>query len=185
VAIQGLGNVGSALAKLLLADGAGLLVGDIDGKRIKAIAMDSQCLNRCEVVSREDIYAVTCDVFSPCALGAVLNPETIPRLGCSIVAGSANNQLEVEVRDARSLSDRGILYAPDMVINAGGVSNAAVEYMCKRDGVAFDYGAVTKFTDRIIPNLKAIFNRAETSSITTHEAAIELALERIDAARPL
>lgn len=115
VLIQGVGDVGDPLARLLADVGARVLVSDLDDERAAAVARAVGG----EVVSPEAVYATECDVFAPCAVGAVLNRSTIPLLRCRIVAGSANNQLE-EDDDAERLRERGILYAPDYVVNAGG-----------------------------------------------------------------
>jgi leucine dehydrogenase len=112
VLVQGAGAVGSELVKLLQADGADVLVSDVDEARAAATGAT--------VVAAEDVYDVECDIYSPCAVGGTLNSATIPRLRCRIVGGSANNQL-LEPADARRLHERGILYAPDFIINAGGV----------------------------------------------------------------
>ena len=117
VLIQGVGEVGGRLAELLHADGAALLLSDVDAARVAQLAAR---LPGTQVVAPEDAYATECDVYSPCAMGATLNERTIPILRCSIVAGAANNQLETPA-DADRLRARGILYAPDYVINAGGI----------------------------------------------------------------
>ncbi len=115
VLIQGVGDVGTPLAELLAAEGAELLVSDLDAERAAGLAARLDA----EVVAAQQLYSTPCDVFAPCAIGGVLNVETIPRLACAIVAGSANNQL-AEPADAERLHERGILYAPDYVINGGG-----------------------------------------------------------------
>lgn len=115
VLVQGVGDVGKPLAELLAQAGAKLLVCDTDAARAESVAERSGG----SVVPAAEAYETECDVFSPCAVGAVLNPETIPRLRCRVVAGSANNQLRSS-EDADRLHARGILYAPDYVVNAGG-----------------------------------------------------------------
>lgn len=115
VLVQGVGDVGEPLARELAAAGARLLLSDVDGRRLRALAAELEA----EVVDPGAVYDTPCDVFAPCAVGAVLNAETIPRLRCRVVAGSANNQL-AESADAERLHRRGILYAPDFVINGGG-----------------------------------------------------------------
>ena len=112
VLVQGCGSVGGDLARALAADGAVVLVSDTDEERARATGF--------EVVPADDAIATECDVYAPCAVGGTLAAGTIPRLRCRIVAGSANNQL-VEPEDAQRLHERGILWAPDYVINAGGV----------------------------------------------------------------
>lgn len=115
VLIQGVGDVGAPLARMCAEAGASLLLSDVDQERATAVAAELGG----EVVAPEAVYDEPCDVYAPCAVGATLNGETIPRLRCDIVAGSANNQLAVE-EDAEHLGDRGILYAPDFIVNAGG-----------------------------------------------------------------
>ncbi|MFQ5967667.1 MAG: Glu/Leu/Phe/Val dehydrogenase dimerization domain-containing protein [Acidimicrobiia bacterium] len=115
VTIQGAGNVGRRLARLLAAEGARVIVSDLDAGRSEEIAADIGA----EVVEASEVYDTPCDVLSPCAIGGVLNAETIPRLKCRIVAGSANNMLATP-DDGDRLDERGILYVPDYVINAGG-----------------------------------------------------------------
>ncbi len=123
VAIQGVGSVGGGLARRLAADGARLTLADVNGDRAKALAAElgAHC------ISPDEILRVEADVVSPNALGAVLNRETIAALAAPIVAGGANNQLAT-AEDAEALHARGILYAPDYVINAGGIINVATEY---------------------------------------------------------
>jgi len=115
VLIQGVGDVGGPLARLLAEEGAELLVSDLDEGRAAAVAREVGG----RTVDGEAVYDTECDIFAPCAVGAVLHPATISRLRCRVVAGSANNQLRSE-EDARRLHDRDILYVPDYVINAGG-----------------------------------------------------------------
>ena len=126
-------------------------------------------------VSVDEIYDVECDIFSPCALGATLNEETIPRLRCVAIAGCANNQLAVD-SDIERIVERGILYAPDFVVNAGGVINIAAEtdgYSAERAG---------EMVDRIHDNLVAVFETAGIDGVNTHEAATLFAQRRIDQA---
>lgn len=115
VLVQGVGDVGEPLARMLSEEGAEVWVSDLDADRGARVAGEVGG----RVVAPEEAYGAECDVFAPCAVGAVLNPRTIPLLRCSVVAGSANNQLEAE-EDAERLHERGILYAPDYVVNAGG-----------------------------------------------------------------
>ena len=112
VLVQGAGSVGADLVRLLQADGAEVLVSDVDEERARSTGAT--------VISVDDVYDTECDVYSPCAVGGTLNAGTIQRLRCKIVGGSANNQL-AEPADSKRLLERGILYAPDFIINAGGV----------------------------------------------------------------
>lgn len=119
VLIQGVGDVGAPLARLLRGAGARLLLADLDPARAEALAAELGGAPECTAVPAAEVYDTECDVFAPCAVGAVLNEKTIPRLRCRVVAGSANNQLALR-EDAARLHERGILYAPDYLINGGG-----------------------------------------------------------------
>lgn len=121
VLVEGVGHVGSHLARSLSEAGARVLISDIDAERARTVgeALDA------EVVPAESAVAAVCDVYAPCAVGATLNRDSIPRLGCRIVAGSANNQL-AEPEDAQRLLERGIVYVPDYIINAGGALSFAL-----------------------------------------------------------
>jgi leucine dehydrogenase len=127
-----------------------------------------------KIVAPEEIVGIECDVFSPCALGASINPETIPALSCPIVAGGANNQLADEERDGRALADRGVLYVPDYVINAGGLINVYNELN------GYNRDRALLMTRHIYDNVQRIFQLAEEQSIPTHQAANHLAENRIE-----
>ncbi|ADU51264.1 leucine dehydrogenase [Thermaerobacter marianensis DSM 12885] len=170
VAIQGMGHVGYHLARLLHEAGARLVVTDVDPERARRAAREFGA----QVVSPEAIYDVECDVFAPCALGAILNDQTIPRLRCRIVAGSANNQL-AEPRHGEELARRGILYAPDYVINGGGVIHVADEYAPG----GYDRDRAFARVATIYDKVKAILTVAREQGITTAEAADRLAEQRI------
>jgi leucine dehydrogenase len=133
VAIQGVGAVGGGLARRLAADGARLTLADVNADRAKALAAELGA----QTVSAEAIMTVPADVFSPNALGAILDEQSIPRLAAGIVAGGANNQLATAA-DAQRIHARGILYAPDYVINAGGIINVATEYFQLGDRAAVE-----------------------------------------------
>ena len=115
------------------------------------------------------------DIFAPCALGGVLNPDTIPLLNCDIVAGAANNQLLDEIRDAEALKAREILYAPDFMVNAGGIINVSLELDVYNKDIAM------RMTERIYETSLKTFNMAEENQITTHQAALQMANDRIQA----
>lgn len=143
VAIQGVGSVGGGVARHLAAEGARLTLADIDAGRAEELA---QALGGM-AVPVDQIMTVPADVFSPCALGAILNETTIAALRVPIVAGGANNQLAVP-EDGDRVQARGILYAPDYVINAGGIINVALEYLEKADQAAVEQ-RVTGIPDRL------------------------------------
>ncbi len=171
VAIQGVGHVGYHLVAHMVEEGAQVFVSDIDQDNLAAVSADFAGV---EVVDPEAIYDVDCDVFAPCALGAVINDDTLPRLKCSIVCGSANNVL-AEDRHAVALQDRDILYAPDYVVNAGGLINVANELEgYNRDRALQQAAGIHDITLRI-------FQIARDQSITTLQAANHLAEMRIAA----
>lgn len=171
VAVQGIGKVGMDLVRRLTAVGAETIVTDPNAEAV-AFAVETY---GSKVVPLDEIYDIEGDVFSPCALGAVLNDETIPRLRCAAIAGSANNQLAVD-RDAEQIAGRGILYAPDFVVNAGGVINVAVE----KGGYSPERAAA--MVDRIYDNLTSVFATADEEGLDPHRAAMRFAERRIDAA---
>ena len=156
VAIQGCGSVGGGVARLLGKDGARLTLSDIDANRAKSLASEVGG----EAVAPDAIMSTTCDVFSPNALGAILDEEGIARLDCAIVAGGANNQL-ARGEHGRLLVERGILYAPDYVINAGGIINVSLEYLCRQRGEPCDINEVRKRIAQIPERLTAIWQEAE------------------------
>jgi leucine dehydrogenase len=169
VLVQGVGDVGARLAEQLAAAGARVLVADIDTERARAVAKEVAA----EVVRPAEAIGVECDVHAPCALGGTLSAETIPRLRCRIVAGSANNQL-AEPADAERLREAGILYAPDYVINAGGVL-----YAWGVEALHWDRATVETRLTGIGDTLGEIYARAESEGITTEVAAERLARARL------
>ncbi len=172
VAVQGLGHVGWHVAEHLHKSGAKLIVTDIDQARISQAKADFGA----EAVDVDHIYDAEADVFAPNALGAVINDETLPRLKVTVVAGSANNQL-AEDRHGAALRERGILYAPDYVINAGGIINIAYEGANYDKAKAFDHCA------GIFDTLSNLFERADREGVTTNVMADRLAEERLAGAR--
>lgn len=171
VLIQGLGDVGLPLARLLHEAGAELLVSDIDAARVEAFAEELSA----NVVASEDVVGTTCDVFAPCAIGAVLNAETVGQLECRAVAGSANNQLATDA-DADALHERGILYAPDYVVNAGG----AIAFGLMYRGID-DAEVIRTRILGIAESLREILGQAEESGESPERAARRKA-ERVLAA---
>ncbi len=173
VAVQGLGAVGMSLCEYLHRDGAELIVTDIAQKRIDYAVSELAAT----AVPSDEIYGVDCDVFAPCALGAVINDVTIPRLRAMIVAGSANNQL-AETRHAEALRQRGILYAPDFIINGGGVINIAQELEAGGYNRERAYARIEGIGDK----LTTTFRLAEERGIPTEAAAMIMAQERLQSA---
>ena len=171
VAIQGLGNVGFHLAGLLVADGATVYGADVNEDNLRR-AVDAHGV---EIVSTDDILVQEADVFAPCALGAVLDAQTVDSLRVGIVAGAANNQL-AEEQQADHLWDRGILYCPDFLINAGGI----IDVYHQRAGS--DRGVMREHVDRIEANLQEILFRSDRAGRSPHLVAEELAEEYLAAA---
>ena len=174
VVVQGVGHVGYHLCEDLVSDGAKLTVTDIDEGRIQRVVDDFGAT----AVGTEDVYGVDADIFAACALGAVINDDTLKVLKMDIVAGAANNQL-AEARHGQAIHDQGILYAPDYVINAGGLCNVygelqgwTPEQSRKKAGAIYD-------------TLLRIFQRAQAENIPTSEAADRVAWQRIIEARNL
>ncbi len=168
IAVQGLGHVGYELCRLLAAEGVVLYVADIDSSRLTRAAKEFGATS----VSPDKVYDLDIDVFAPCALGAVINDDTIARLRATIVAGSANNQL-AEQRHAQALSKANILYAPDYAINAGGIINIAHE------GPTYDRAAAFGQVSKIYDTLIEIFALARADGITPDAAAERIAAQRL------
>ena len=168
VALQGCGHVGYNLAKLLHEAGAKLIVSDVNESSVSR-AVDEFAAKRVET---SEIFGVDANVFAPCALGGVLNDQTIPELKVQIVAGAANNQL-LEEHHGTMLRERNILYAPDYVANAGGILNGCVELL----GWQAEH-ALNK-VDEIYDTVLRIFESAKAEGITTNKAADRLAEERL------
>ena len=173
VAVQGVGAVGAPLARMLSKVGARLVLADVDDVRAKELAEELEA----EVAPADQIAEVPCDVFVPCATGGVLNPETIPNLRCRVIAGAANNQLG-EPADAERLAARGVLYAPDYVVNAGGVIHL-VSYEMLDEGD----DEVAERLRGIGDTLTEVFARAQADGISTGAAADAIVAKRLAAAR--
>jgi leucine dehydrogenase len=173
VAVQGVGNVGYNLCRYLAGAGAKLVVADMNEARVRAASEEFGAA----AVALDDILFQQVDVLSPCALGAVLNERTIPGLQAPIVAGAANNQLET-LADGQRLSDAGILYAPDYVINGGGIINVASEYHGSESELE-----VMQLVEAIGPRLTRIFEVAAATGRPTNVIADEQARKIIAAAR--
>ena len=170
VAVQGVGNVGYQLCKYLSEASARLFVADIDGEKVKRVCAEFSAT----AVDLDGILSQQVDILAPCALGAILNETSIPNLRAAIVAGGANNQLKCDA-DGQRLADAGILYAPDYVINAGGIINVASEYY----GNSSD-AEVMRQTAAIGPRLTRIFEEAASSGRPTNEIADEQARRIIE-----
>lgn len=167
VGVEGLGHVGLDLVRRLSEAGASLIVTDINDTLVQKVVHQYGA----KAVSPDEIFSSDIDVFAPCALGGIINDETIPQLKCQIVAGSANNQL-AEVYHAGALEKRKILYAPDYIINAGGLINVTYE------GPNYDLEAVTNHVQGIYYTLLEIFETAKAYHMTTSDASDRTARER-------
>jgi leucine dehydrogenase len=169
VAVQGVGRVGRILVGRLTERGAAVTIADIDPGATERVTSEYDVT----VVSPDDIYAVECDIFCPCALGGIINDQTIKQLKCRIVAGAANSQLEDE-KHGDVLHKRGILYAPDYIINAGGLINVADEIY------GYDKQRAMRKTGAIKEVLTSILLSARDEGISTHQAADRFAERRIE-----
>ncbi|MXZ91332.1 MAG: Glu/Leu/Phe/Val dehydrogenase [Chloroflexi bacterium] len=172
VAMQGFGKVASHTAEHLLEEDARVIATDIS-----QAALDKARSMGVKVVGADDIYDTDCDIFAPCALGGVINAETIDRLRCRIVAGGANNQLAVP-EDGETLHRRGIIYAPDFLINAGGIINAAAEI-----GQPYNPDRSRQQTERIYEQMAAVLATSHKKEISTARAADLLAEQRLASVR--
>ncbi|MBI3236811.1 MAG: hypothetical protein HYZ48_03820 [Chlamydiales bacterium] len=165
IAIQGMGSVGSALAEFLFWHGAKLLVSDIDMEKCHAIASRFDAT----VLPPDQILKASCDVLAPCAMGGIINAQTIPFLRCRAIAGAANNQL-LKDHDANDLAGAGILYAPDFVINAGGLINVTQELELDGYSPTVSRNRIHKLFDQLM----VIYDIAEQNKSSTHQAAQSL-----------
>jgi leucine dehydrogenase len=179
VALQGVGHVGAYLAEKLAAEGARLVIADVDEAAARAVALRTGA----KVVSTEAIFDVEADVFAPCALGGAINADTLPRLKARIVAGGANNQL-ADAGIGAALRDRGVTYAPDFVINGGGIISIAAEIRALDRGGAYDPIWVETKLARLIDTLDAVLEQGTRERRPTQDIAVDIAQARIDAARP-
>ncbi|WP_017727034.1 branched-chain amino acid dehydrogenase [Halalkalibacterium ligniniphilum] len=169
VAVQGVGNVAYQLCKHLHEEGANLIVTDINKEAVERAVENFGA----KAVDVQDIYEVDCDIFAPCALGAVINDGTIPKLKAKVIAGAANNQLK-ETRHGDQIHEMGIVYAPDYVINAGGVINVADELN------GYNRERALKKVEGIYDNVSKVFEIAKRDGIPTYMAADRMAEERIE-----
>ncbi len=170
ILVQGIGHVGETLVKHVTDEGAQVIINDINESRLKEL---SEKYNA-NVVLGSDIYGLDVDIYAPCAMGATLNDTTIHQLNAKVIAGAANNQLADEVKHGRLLKEKGIAYAPDFLINAGGIINvyAEIEGYGKEESI--------KKTENIYNTTLEIFDFAEKNNVTTHRAAFDIAQQRID-----
>ena len=171
VLVQGVGHVGYYLVEDLVKEGAKVMISDISDEKLKNVSSEFGAT----VIPSDEIFDVDMDIYAPCALGATLNDNTIPRLKCQIVAGAANNQLAEEEKHGYMLMDKGIIYAPDFVINAGGLINVYKEYLGN-----YNRDRAYRKAEQIYDTCLAIQEVSEDNKISPQEAAIELAIKRIE-----
>ena len=185
VAVQGIGAVGLELCKLLRQDGVEIFMADVDAQRLKDA---KDVLGGCHIVGLDEIYEIEAEVFAPCAMGGVLNDETIPKLKAHIIAGAANNQLLKAHHDIQLL-DKRILYVPDYVINSGGVICVGYEYFRNFGYNPLDFEisreSMVAHVERIGATVTEVLQYAAREQIGTGEAADKIAEERFIGGRPL
>jgi len=169
VAVQGVGNVAYALCRHLHEEGAKLIVTDINKEAVRNAVEEFGAT----AVDPNEIYSVSCDIFAPCALGAIINDETIPQLKAKVIAGSANNQLK-DTKHGDIIHEMGIVYAPDYVINAGGVINVADELY------GYNRERAMKKIEQIYNNIEKVIEISKRDGIPTYVAADRMAEERIE-----
>jgi leucine dehydrogenase len=169
VVVQGVGHVGKNLVKHLIEEGANVIINDVNKQRLNKLAQQFGA----KIIMGDAIFDLDMDIYAPCALGATVNPDTISRLKCEIIAGAANNQLADEQRDSQLCADKGICYAPDFLINAGGLINVYSELK------GYNREDALRQTREIYNTTLEILNKAELENITTHSAALEIAQQRI------
>lgn len=170
VGVQGVGQVGMHLVEYLAKENAVVSIADLSIDKARRLAQQFGV----NVVDLNEIYDLDLDIYAPCALGATINDETISRLQCSIIAGAANNQLEDELRHGYMLLDRSITYAPDFLINAGGLMNVYHEFLGN-----YNRKGVMEQAEKIYDTCMNILNYAESEKMSTQDAAIRLAEKRI------
>jgi len=170
VLVQGIGHVGEVLVQHLTESGAIVTIADINEDRLHAVGQKYGA----KIFTGDDLYSAEVDIYAPCALGATINDTTIHKIQAKVIAGAANNQLANEAIHGTILKDKGILYAPDFLINAGGVINVYSEL------ANLTRAQVMEKTENIYNTSLEIFKFAETNNITTHQAAMSIAQKRID-----
>ncbi|WP_440881739.1 Glu/Leu/Phe/Val family dehydrogenase [Tenacibaculum sp. C7A-26P2] len=170
ILVQGIGHVGEALVKYITDEGAEVILNDINESRLEELSKKYNA----KVALGNDVYELDIDIYAPCALGATLNDKTINQLNAKVIAGAANNQLENEIRHGKLLKDKGIAYAPDFLINAGGIINVYAEVS------GYGKEEIMKRTENIYDTTLDIFYLAQKENITPHRAAFDIAQSRIN-----
>ena len=170
VLVQGIGHVGETLVEYLTKEGAIVTIADINEEKLNEVSTKYHS----EIYRGEDLYTADVDIYAPCAMGATLNDDTVRKIKAKVIAGAANNQLADENIHGAILQERGILYAPDFLINAGGIINVYAEL------AHYDKGEIMRKTENIYNTTLEIFDFAIANNITTHKAALTIAQNRID-----
>ena len=170
VLVQGIGHVGETLVDYLTKEGAKVIISDINETRLQEIGNKYGA----QIYKGDDLYGADVDIYAPCALGATINDTTIHKIKAKVIAGAANNQLGNEVTHGALLQERGIAYAPDFLINAGGIINVYAEI------AGYDMAESMRRTENIYNTTLEIFDYADANKITTHQAAMRMAQNRID-----
>ena len=169
ILVQGIGHVGETLVDYLVKEGAQVFISDINQARLQEVSAQYGAS-----IYIEDVYSADVDIYAPCALGATINDNTIDRIKASVIAGAANNQLADEIRHGKILQDKGIVYAPDFLINAGGIINVYAELE------GYDKKEIIRKTENIYNTTLEILKTADAKDITTHMAALKIAQQRIN-----
>ncbi|OIQ29724.1 MAG: leucine dehydrogenase [Bacteroidetes bacterium MedPE-SWsnd-G2] len=170
VLVQGIGHVGESLVEHLTNEGAQVIISDINQERLENVSQKYGA----KIYTGSDIYSEQIDVYAPCALGATINDDTVYKINAKVVAGAANNQLADEIKHGAILRERGIVYAPDFLINAGGIINVYAELE------NYDKKEIMRKTENIYNTTLEILDNAQTNGITTNEAALNIAKGRIE-----
>jgi len=170
VLVQGIGHVGETLVDYLTKEGAIVTIADINEEKLQEVATKYNAT----IFTGDDLYAADVDIYAPCAMGATLNNETVYKIKAKVIAGAANNQLADENVHGLILQERGILYAPDFLINAGGIINVYAEL------AHYDKAEIMRKTENIYNTTLEIIDYAVANGITTHQAALTIAQNRID-----
>lgn len=170
VLVQGIGHVGETLVDYLVKEGAIVQISDINQNRLEEV----QSKYGSKIFTGADLYTADVDIYAPCALGATINDDTVYKIKAKVIAGAANNQLANDSIHGQILKDRGIAYAPDFLINAGGIINVYAEI------AKYDSAEAMKRTENIYNTTLEIFSFAEANNITTQQAAMSIAQKRID-----
>jgi len=170
ILVQGIGHVGETLVDYLTKEGAQVTITDINQERLNEVSAKYNA----KIFTGEDLYSADVDIYAPCAMGATLNDETVYKIKAKVIAGAANNQLANENIHGAILQERGILYAPDFLINAGGIINVYAEL------AHYDKAEIMRKTENIYNTTLEIIDYAVINGITTHQAALTIAQNRID-----